>query len=152
MEKNEVIFRRGKEGDAPEIANVHLNSWREAYRGLLPQSYLDGLPLTFKRRMAWWEKVIKEPHEYSIHVAEAQVGIVGFAVFGSAREEGMKEFGELGAIYLMEKFKGQVIGYKLLSLGMKDMIDRGYQKVYCWVRKSDDSILREIRRASGREV
>jgi hypothetical protein len=29
--------------DVPEIAVAHVRSWQAAYRGLLPQAYLDGL-------------------------------------------------------------------------------------------------------------
>lgn len=36
----DIIIRKANFDDAPEIANVHLNSLREAYRGLLPQEYL----------------------------------------------------------------------------------------------------------------
>lgn len=48
-----MLVSRGKTGvmdirptrmqDAPEIAVVHVLSWQAAYRGLLPQAYLDGL-------------------------------------------------------------------------------------------------------------
>ena len=53
----DVIIRESKFEDAPEIASVHLNSWRETYTGLLPQEFIDELPLTFKRRMLRWQKI-----------------------------------------------------------------------------------------------
>ncbi|MEZ4741946.1 MAG: hypothetical protein R3B45_05785 [Bdellovibrionota bacterium] len=38
-----MLIRKARIEDAAEIANVHINSWREAYRGLLPESFLDFL-------------------------------------------------------------------------------------------------------------
>jgi hypothetical protein len=35
-------IRPARMQDAPEIAVVHVRSWQDAYRGLLPQAYLDG--------------------------------------------------------------------------------------------------------------
>src|SRR5437868_3879385 len=32
--ENGIVIRSARAGDEAEIANVHLNSWRESYRGL----------------------------------------------------------------------------------------------------------------------
>ncbi|NOT80448.1 MAG: TIM44-like domain-containing protein [Bacteriovoracaceae bacterium] len=55
IQAEEIIIRQAKEGDCAEIANVHLNSWRKACKGLLPQEFLNQLALTFKRRMNMWK-------------------------------------------------------------------------------------------------
>lgn len=38
-----VSVRRASRDDAAEIAAVHVRSWQGAYRGLVPQGYLDRL-------------------------------------------------------------------------------------------------------------
>jgi ribosomal protein S18 acetylase RimI-like enzyme len=113
LQIGDVVIRKASEDDAAEIANVHLNSWREAYRNLLPQEFLDQLPLTFKRRMISWKQTANL-NDRALFVAEGKSGIVGFSVFAPPRETDMKEHGELGAIYLLEKFKGKGIGAALL--------------------------------------
>ncbi len=136
----EILIRAAKTGDAPEIANVHLNSWREAYKGLLPQKFLDQLPLTFKRRMNWWEKIISNPDEFVLLVAEDKVGVIGFACFQAGRDQGMEKLTEVAAIYILEKYKGQGIGFSLLSSGFKQMKDRGFKEAYCWVLEGNPTI------------
>ncbi len=37
-----LVFRRAIGNDAEAIASMHTESWRDAYRGILPDSYLDG--------------------------------------------------------------------------------------------------------------
>ena len=36
-------IRRARPEDAEAVARVHVAGWRHAYRGLLPDDYLDGL-------------------------------------------------------------------------------------------------------------
>jgi L-amino acid N-acyltransferase YncA len=136
----EVTVRKAVSGDESEIANVHLNSWREAYRGLLPQQYLDQLPLSFRRRMKWWKKVIHDLSDHFLYVAEVESGIVGFAFFGPARDEERAGSIEVGAIYLLEAFKSKGVGYALLQSGFRSATTAGYKTAYCWVLESNPTI------------
>ena len=128
----EVYIREAQEADAPELANVHLNSWREAYRGIFPQDYLDQLPTSFKQRMNWWTKSLREK-KYTVSVAEANTGLIGFSLLGTARDESMKDRIELGAIYLFEKWKGKGIGHALMRYCFHQALENGFKKSYCWV-------------------
>ena len=134
-----VCVRRACTEDAAEIANVHLNSWREAYRNLLPKEYLDRLPLTFKARMNQWKKA-STLSERALLVAESKDGIIGFSVFAPARDSSMAEHGELGAIYLLESYKGQGIGATLLKVGMEQLREWKHRKAYCWVLEHNPAI------------
>jgi len=136
---DEVIIRRAIKEDGAEIANVHLNSWREAYRNLLPQDYLDQLPLSFRKRMNLWSQTAVM-NDRALYVAENKLGIIGFSVFAPARDKNLNEHGELGAIYLLEKFKGQRIGAALLKMGMKQLLEWNYSKAYCWVLQNNPTI------------
>ena len=43
-----IVIRKATFEDSAEIANVHINSWREAYINLIDQEFLDERPLYFK--------------------------------------------------------------------------------------------------------
>lgn len=134
-----IIIRKATAEDAAEIANVHINSWREAYRGMLPQVYLDQLPFSFKERMNLWRKISVDKDK-ALFVAEAPEGIVGFAGYSHPRDESMKAYGELGAIYLLEKYQGKGVGFGLLKVGMQKLREWNYSKAYCWVMKNSPTI------------
>lgn len=134
-----IIIRKATSEDAAEIANVHISSWREAYRGMLPQEYLDQLPLSFRERMNLWRKISADDDK-ALFVAEAPQGIIGFAGYSHPREESMKSYGELGAIYLLEKHQGKGIGFDLLKVGMQKLMEWNYSKAYCWVMKTSPTI------------
>lgn len=46
----ELNIREAKPEDAAQIAEVHIKSWRQAYKGVIHQSYLDN-GLDFYERM-----------------------------------------------------------------------------------------------------
>lgn len=50
-------FREANIGDAPGIAKVHVDSWRSTYKGIIPQSFLDGL--SYEQRTKLWEKIFQ---------------------------------------------------------------------------------------------
>jgi L-amino acid N-acyltransferase YncA len=136
----DIIIRRANEGDAAGIANVHVNSWREAYTGILSQSYVDGLPLEFNDRYEWWLEVISVG-THPTHVAEnTRHGIVGFTSGGDARDEKFAGYAEVYCIYLLDKFHDKGIGYLLLKALFQDFIEREFTKAYVWVLRDNPSL------------
>jgi len=136
---NQVLIRRASLDDEVGLAQVHIQSWQEAYKGLIPQDYLDQLPSELERRIIAWKGSLANPERW-IFVAESTHGIVGFVLFGPPRDQNKSGFVELGAIYLMASEKGQGIGYSLLSAGFTLMKDLGFKRAYCWVLENNPTI------------
>lgn len=137
-----VSIRPARPDDASGIANVHLNSWREAYRGLLPEDFLESLPLTFQRRLNWWRKSIEAPENgLRIWIAENEKhGIVGFAAVEAARDSLFEGSDELAAIYLLKHYHRTRTGFSLLREGLRGLREAGYQRAYCWVLKGNPTL------------
>jgi hypothetical protein len=53
-----LLVRRAALTDADAIGLVHVRSWQSAYRGTIPQDYLDGLDPA--RRAQAWRQIIGE--------------------------------------------------------------------------------------------
>jgi hypothetical protein len=51
-----MLIRAAQIEDAKQIAEVHVASWRAAYRGILPDSMLDNLSVE-KRTELWQERL-----------------------------------------------------------------------------------------------
>ncbi|MCU1491304.1 MAG: N-acetyltransferase, partial [Acidimicrobiaceae bacterium] len=68
--------------DAEDIAALHLASWRRAYSGLLPRSFLDGLDLEARR--AQWRERLALPHGDDTFVLVSRDGDGRPAGFASA--------------------------------------------------------------------
>src|SRR5215212_6141546 len=81
-QRNEaLVIRRAKPVDAAEIARVQVQSWREAYAGIIPQPYLDRLSVPAHERH--WRQSLGGG-EWAF-VAEWERRIVGFANGGLSR-------------------------------------------------------------------
>ena len=136
---NQFEIRKAILGDESSIAKVHIRSWQEAYRGLLPQNYLDNLCAKLNERTQMWINAIKNPQRWT-WVATIDNEIVGFIIFGPPRDQNRDGFIELGAIYLLEEYKNKKIGISLLMTGFNYFKSQGYDKCYCWVLKGNPTI------------
>ena len=58
MSGSDVAVRRATIDDAGGIAVVHVATWRATYRGLMPQSLLDGRSV--EARTAVWWRILRE--------------------------------------------------------------------------------------------
>ncbi len=135
---NDVKIRLARPGDVSEIANVHVSSWRETYRGILPADYL--AKMNFRKKMDAWYKVITDKERFIVFVAEDRVGVIGFATFEPARDVSWVKYGEVTSIYLLSRFKGRGIGRALLNAGMAELKKRNFNQAYCWVLKGNPTI------------
>lgn len=132
-------IRTATSGDEYQLAQVHIRSWQEAYKDLVPQDYLDQLPAELEDRIKMWKGILENPQRWA-WVAESSQGIIGFALFGPPRDPDKEGFVELGAIYLLASEKGKGIGFSLLSAGFNKMKDLGYSRAYCWVLENNPTI------------
>jgi GNAT superfamily N-acetyltransferase len=127
--------------DAADIASVHINAWREAYQGLIPQTYLDELHYTYQARKQMWHRFIAEERGRCLYVAEhRQFGIVGFSSVSHPRDERYQSWGELTCIYLLKRYHRLGIGRKLLQAAFDCLKEEGFSKAYCWVLENNPTI------------
>ena len=76
---NTLLFRRATGGDAEAIASLHTESWRDAYRGILPDSYLDR-QIIDERATLWRSRFSSLASDrFLVVLTESPVDLVGFA-------------------------------------------------------------------------
>ncbi len=125
-----VTVRRATVQDAPALGRVHVRAWRAAYRGQLPDDYLDGLQPG--ERAAGWERGLRRDRTRDpVLVAEQAGRVVGFAVVGPAGDpEGA---GELYAINVDPDHWGTRAGRALLLAAQAELARLGYDEAVLWV-------------------
>lgn len=104
------FMREGCLEDAKAIAEIYNAGLCAAYRGILPDSYLDSLTVGDAYRL-WSENLTKEG--YRCIVWEENGHIAGFT--GFKPDEERKDCTMLAALYVDEKYKGKAIGTKLVK-------------------------------------
>jgi ribosomal protein S18 acetylase RimI-like enzyme len=125
-----VTIRRATVLDAPALGQVHVRAWQAAYRGQMPDDYLDGLRP--EERAAGWERGLSRDRDRDpVLVAEEDGRVVGFAVVGPAEDpEGA---GELYAINVGPDRWGTGAGRALLAAAQAELARLDYAEAVLWV-------------------
>ncbi|MBP6545527.1 MAG: GNAT family N-acetyltransferase [Phenylobacterium sp.] len=117
-----VIFPAGPQ-DAEALAQVHVTSWRETYRGLLPDHFLDRMSVPVNTRR--FAKSLVTPAEHEITLAAAdRAGIVGYAAGGPSRTRVPGE-AEVTTLYVLRPHQGHDLGRRLLIAAARVFADQG---------------------------
>ena len=129
----DAIIRPARPEDAPGIAHVHTQSWRETYQGLISDEFLDRATSDQARtqRETNWVHTIQQQRE-RVYVAELNGEIVAFASVGPARDHpGYDD--ELMTLYSLKRVQGQGIGQRLLEQVFQDSGQAGARNMALWV-------------------
>ena len=115
---------------------MHVRSWQAAYRGQVPDSYLEGLSV--EERELVWTEILKDQMR-GVLVAEDEARIVGFSSFGPVRGEGEDRLltGEIYSIYVLEKFWNLGIGRALMESSLTALEGDGFGSVKVWVLETN---------------
>lgn len=125
-------IRRATPGDADALAKVHVDSWRSAYRGLVPDSYLAGLDRA--KRGEHFRKALTE-HSEETYLAEQDAEVLGLLTVGRCRDTDVDQHGtgEIWGIYLAPEHWRKGLGRLLCQYGEGILQSRGYTLATLWV-------------------
>ncbi len=118
--------------DAAHIATVHIRSWQAAYRGLVPQDYLDALDVS--RRTESWQRALHATDwsKGGVVVAVPGPDLLGFAGFGPSRDEDETGVGEIRQIYLLPEAWGKGFGQRLMYAAVRRLAAADYAQATLW--------------------
>lgn len=127
-----VVLRLTTIEDAASTGRVHALSWKSAYRGIVPDDFLDAIDVE-----AWVKRhrrnMAEDPEDFVSYVAETDGEIMGWALAGPNRDTTLNFSGELFTIYLLPDRLRQGIGRKLIHAVAKSLIDGGHSSMIVWV-------------------
>ena len=129
-----MIIRQATPADAPAIAKIRIDTWRTAYRGIVPEDYLSNMSYEESER-SWVSRLSGTEREKTwVYVAVDAVGrLVGFVSGGMGRDEDPVYKSELYAIYILQAYQGQGIG-RLLALALVEkLVQMGFDSMLLWV-------------------
>lgn len=132
----QTTVRQARVSDVSAIARVHIDTWRAAYHGLVPDDYL--ARLSYEESEGIWGGLISEmgredPARRSLHVAEGPRGVVGFAMGGPRRQGDPAYAGELQGVYVLPDHQRQGLGLALTRATVERLLDAGMRSMLVWV-------------------
>ncbi|MEV5797908.1 GNAT family N-acetyltransferase [Streptomyces collinus] len=132
--------------DCDRVAEIRIRGWQHAYRGMMPQPYLDRLSVAqdaarHRARFGQGDGTVVNL------VAERDGEVVGWAAHGPYRDDvvGRTEDAELYAIYVDPARTGAGVGRALLAEAVGQCAR--YPRMRLWVLKENASARRFYERA-----
>lgn len=131
---NTVIRPAGPE-DAARISGIYARSWKAAYRGIIPQEYLDTLPTDY-----WEPKFTEWLTDRSLRAdllfcGDAPAGAVAY---GKSRDDRYPDFAEVVSLYVVPEQFRKGCGTSLLRGALQNLRGEGYRDCYLWVMRENE--------------
>ena len=136
-----ATIRNAKKEDAYEIAKVHVEGWKAAYKNQIPDEYLE--KLSVEKKLQNWQNTLLNPKpDVSNFVAEEDGHVVGFCSVGPSRDKNApRDASELYAIYVEPSKVGTGVGSSLHDAGLDFLRENGYKEAVLWVLKTNKTTI-----------
>ena len=146
---NRPLVRGAQLVDAPEIARVHVEAWRETYAELVDEAFATSFGRT--DRLEQWLRVFSDASPADVFVAEAENEIVGFASAGPIAHRWRGFDSELYTLYVLRAFHGRGIGRALVAAAGMRLRQRGRPSAVVAVLRQNENARRFYERLGARE-
>lgn len=126
-----MITRMATASDAAEIARIHVDTWRAAYKDILPDGYLSRLSKV-EREQKWVKTLSTSTSGVRVAITSDEE-VIGWTSFGPNRDSDGQDIGELYAIYLDHSYWGKGIGRELMVDALSRLQEMGFSTITLWV-------------------
>lgn len=122
----ECVIRKKELKDCRRVAEVTVQCWNEAYKGIVDDKFLEDI----KTRIDIMTTRAKESlnDSTSKYVLEVNNKIVGFINFSESEIEEYKGYGEIKAFYIIEEYHNYGLGRKLFEYAI-NKLGKKYKKI-----------------------
>lgn len=112
--------------DLNKLSYIYEVSWKSAYKGIIPQDYLDHLP-----KGKWVKNLSMEGRHSLVMIEDDQM--IGTSSYGLSRISKLHEYGEIISIYMLPDYIGKGYDRQLLQETIICLKEEGYHDLYLWV-------------------
>jgi ribosomal protein S18 acetylase RimI-like enzyme len=144
--------REATRGDASAIARLHLDNWRIAYRGIVPDDLLDAI--TLESRQQHWDGVLATPGgaEFVYVAAETDGCLLGIASGGPEVGCDPDYHGELYVLHVRPGAQGRGIGRALMHAVAERLAADGITTLLVWMLRENNAARRFYTALGGQFV
>ncbi len=129
-----IKVRDARKDDVRAIAKVHVDTWRHAYKDILPGDAL--AKLSASEREAMWRKSMGDPMPGTNRialVADEARKVIGFCTAGREQHDDPFLRGEVYTLYVDPEHQGRGAGQELLGEAFARLLDADLVPVVVWV-------------------
>lgn len=128
---NKVMIRKVEKGDERTLAYIQTESWKAAFRGIIPDDLLSGYT-DLDRATEMYRKLLDAGIGHG-YLLEADGTPHCIAYWDASRETDMPGYAELICIHSLQNRWHQGYGSKMMDRVLRDVREAGYSKIMLWV-------------------
>jgi len=129
-----MIIRPAALTDAASLARIQVDSYRSAYRGILPEDYL--ARFSYEEQTQDWRALLTDEPAAVLFVAEEAAGaVVGYAL-GALLEQETYDC-ELAALHVRRPAQGRGAGHALIRAVARHFEQLGRRSLVIWVLEAN---------------
>ncbi len=128
----EVSIRECQPADAEAVERLRIAAWQVAYRGMIPDTFLDALPVDAERRR---QHIAGRTADDVEHIAEYDGEVAGWLRGGPCRDPDRPQCwqGEIFACYVAPPWWGRGVGGLLMTHAIGALAAAGRTDLTLWV-------------------
>lgn len=112
--------------DRLAISRIYEESWKFAYKNIIPQSYLDSIPTG-----RWASNLDKEGMNTLVLIEDGM--FIGTSSYCKSRFPDFSDFGEIVSFYFLPQYIGKGYGKLLLDAVIGELEQLGFNEIFLWV-------------------
>jgi len=128
----EITIRKALPEDAHDYAMCHISCWQSAYKGIVPDDFLQGMWASKEERVEKYRKAFAEPGDSEYFCVMYAERMIGFFFMSKSRDEDKSHAGEVVAIYLLEEFWDKSYGRKIMDYAVDRLKNQNYSEIILW--------------------
>jgi len=126
-----VTIRQATVEDAAIISFIGVTSWQAAYRGIVPDSYLDSLSVEQRKKHLAKNLSVSDNHFAIAQIDDQDAGMICF--YPSQNEKVTESTWEVEALYILPQYWNKGIGHTLMRYAFECMKDQKITFCELWV-------------------
>ncbi len=112
--------------NASEASHIYAAAWKVAYRGIVPQAYLDALS------PERWTPLLGNGNHIDLAL-EQEGKMVATCSICPARDAAMTGWGEIMSLYVLPECFRRGYGRRLIAAAQQELHCQGFAQQYLWV-------------------
>jgi ribosomal protein S18 acetylase RimI-like enzyme len=139
MANKEITILPAEKRMAYDIAKAHIRSSQAAYKGIIPDSFLESMSIKSRAQSYKFDDELgKDDFFFAVNIGGAISGLLYLCKY---RGEAPKDTGEIGGIYLAPEYWHEGYGKKMMDFSLDFLKNKGYGTIKIWVLEQNKTAI-----------
>jgi GNAT superfamily N-acetyltransferase len=128
-------LRRATGADAHAVARMHVAAWQTAYRGIVPDPFLEAMDVAARAARYTFDRL--GSGDPATWIAVDGDRVVGMVSISPSRDEDLPELGEVQALYVSPERWRSGAGTQLMARAEALLVQAGFRDALLWVLRDN---------------